>query len=58
MAAIGVLSSESHEYAVWPICFSGTCKRETSEQHACVIKTIVNACSDVSAWPAVLKKIS
>ncbi|KAH9170862.1 hypothetical protein EDB89DRAFT_2071437 [Lactarius sanguifluus] len=33
VAAIGVLSSEPYEYAVRPILFSGTCKKETSEQH-------------------------
>ena len=45
MAAIGVLSSEPREYAVRPILFSGTCKKETSEQHARVIKTVLAACN-------------
>ncbi|KAN0131279.1 hypothetical protein V8E53_010983 [Lactarius tabidus] len=35
VAAISVLSSEPQEYTVQPILFSGTCKKETSEQHAC-----------------------
>ncbi|KAH9028337.1 hypothetical protein EDB85DRAFT_2147919 [Lactarius pseudohatsudake] len=45
VAAIGVLSSEPREYAVRPIMFSGTCKRETSKEHARVIKTILEACN-------------
>ena len=45
VAAIGVLSSEPREYAVRPIMFSGTCKRETSEEHARVIKTVLEACN-------------
>ncbi|KAH9177426.1 hypothetical protein EDB89DRAFT_1845132, partial [Lactarius sanguifluus] len=45
VAAIGVLSSEPREYAVRPILFSGTCKKETSEQHARVIKTVLAACN-------------
>ncbi|KAF8269917.1 hypothetical protein EI94DRAFT_1798606 [Lactarius quietus] len=45
VAAIGVLSSDPQEYAVQPILFSGTCKKETSEQHACVIKTVLEACN-------------
>ncbi|KAH9015472.1 hypothetical protein EDB84DRAFT_1582181, partial [Lactarius hengduanensis] len=44
VAAIGVLSSEPREYAVRPILFSGTCKKETSEQHARVIKTVLEGC--------------
>ncbi|KAH9074231.1 hypothetical protein EDB83DRAFT_2312565 [Lactarius deliciosus] len=48
VAAIGVLSSEPREYAVRPIMFSGTCKRETSEEHAKVIKTILEACNKQS----------
>ncbi|KAH9004151.1 hypothetical protein EDB86DRAFT_3208354 [Lactarius hatsudake] len=45
VAAIGVLSSDPREYAVRPILFSGTCKKETSEQHARVIKTVLDACN-------------
>ncbi|KAH9041867.1 hypothetical protein EDB83DRAFT_2524007 [Lactarius deliciosus] len=45
VAAIGVLSSEPREYAMRPILFSGTCKKETSEQHAQVIKTVLAACN-------------
>ncbi|KAH8991639.1 hypothetical protein EDB86DRAFT_2806500, partial [Lactarius hatsudake] len=44
VAAIGVLSSEPREYAVRPILFSGTCKKETSKQHARVIKTVLEGC--------------
>ncbi|KAH9010205.1 hypothetical protein EDB83DRAFT_2234413, partial [Lactarius deliciosus] len=45
VAAISVLSSEPHEYAVQPILFSGTCKKETSKQHAWVIKMVLDACN-------------
>lgn len=45
VAAIGVLSSEPCEYAVRPVMFSGTCKRETSEEHVRVVKTILEACN-------------
>jgi hypothetical protein len=45
VATIGVLSSEPREYAVQPVMFSGTCKRETSEEHMRVIKTILEACN-------------
>ena len=45
MAAIGVLSSEPCEYAVRTIMFSGTCKRETSEEHARIVKTVLEACN-------------
>ncbi|KAN0138828.1 hypothetical protein V8E53_003216 [Lactarius tabidus] len=45
VAAIGILLSEPCEYAVQPILFSGTCKKETSEQHAHIIKTVLEACN-------------
>ena len=45
MAAIGVLSSEPREYAVRPVMFSGTCKKETSEEHARLVKTVLEACN-------------
>ncbi|KAH9009043.1 hypothetical protein EDB85DRAFT_1903531 [Lactarius pseudohatsudake] len=45
VAAIGVLSSEPRECAVRPILFSGTCKKETSEQHAQVIKMVLATCN-------------
>jgi hypothetical protein len=45
VAAIGVLSSEPHEYAVQPVMFFSTCKRETSKEHAWVVKTILEACN-------------
>ena len=48
VATISVLSSEPCEYAIWPVMFSGTCKRETSEQHAQVVKTILEACNKQS----------
>jgi hypothetical protein len=44
VAAIGARSSEPREYAVRPILFSGTGKRETSEKHAQMIRTILEAC--------------
>jgi hypothetical protein len=45
VAAIGVLSSEPCEYAIRPIMFSGTCKRETGTEHTQIIKTILEACN-------------
>ena len=48
VAAISVLSSEPREYAIRPVMFSGTCKRETSKQHARVVKTILEACNKQS----------
>jgi hypothetical protein len=45
VATIGVLSSEPWEYAVHPVMFSGTCKRETSEEHAWLVKTVLEACN-------------
>lgn len=40
-----MLSQDPREYAARPIMFSGTCKKETSEEHAQVIKTLVTACN-------------
>lgn len=40
-----MLSSEPCEYAVQPILFSGTCKKETSKEHAQVIQTVLEACN-------------
>ena len=48
VATIGVLSSEPREYAVRPVLFSGTCKMETSEQHARLVKTVLEACNGQS----------
>ena len=48
VATISVLSSKPCEYAVWPVMFSSTCKRETSKQHAQVVKTILEACNKQS----------
>ncbi|KAI9430083.1 hypothetical protein H4582DRAFT_2064198 [Lactarius indigo] len=43
VAGIGALSELPREYAVRPIMFSGTCKRETGLHHARVIQSILNA---------------
>ncbi|KAH8993073.1 hypothetical protein EDB86DRAFT_2805800 [Lactarius hatsudake] len=43
VAGIGALSELPREYAVRPVMFSGTCKRETGPHHARVIQTILNA---------------
>ncbi|KAI9433597.1 hypothetical protein H4582DRAFT_2060981 [Lactarius indigo] len=43
VAGIGALSELPREYAVHPIMFSGTCKRETGLHHARVIQSILNA---------------
>ena len=45
VAAIGMLSPNAREYAARPILFSGTCKRETSEEHARLIKILLQACN-------------
>ncbi|KAI0282410.1 hypothetical protein BC826DRAFT_1093961 [Russula brevipes] len=45
VAAIGMLSSNPQEYAACPIIFSGTCKKETSQEHARLIKTILDGCN-------------
>ena len=43
VAGIGVLSEIPREYAVRPIMFSGTCKRETGQHHARMIQTVLAA---------------
>jgi hypothetical protein len=48
VAAIGVLSSEPCEYAVQLVLFSGTCKMETSKQHARLVKTVPDTCNGQS----------
>jgi hypothetical protein len=45
VAAIGMLSLDSREYAARTIMFSGTCKKERSEEHVQLIKTILRACN-------------
>jgi hypothetical protein len=45
VAAIGLLSSDPRMYAARPILFSGTCKKEKSEEHAQLIKLLLNACN-------------
>jgi hypothetical protein len=48
VAGVGVLSSVPREYAVCPIMFSGTCKRETGRHHACMIQTVLDATTKVN----------
>lgn len=43
VAALGVLSENPRDYSAHPIMFSGTCKKETGEEHACIIGTILKA---------------
>jgi hypothetical protein len=43
VAALGVLSENPREYSARPIMFSGTCKKETGEEHACIIRMILKA---------------
>lgn len=45
VAAIGILSSDPRMYAACPIMFSGTCKKEKSEEHVQLIKLVLDACS-------------
>ncbi|KZW01881.1 hypothetical protein EXIGLDRAFT_590650, partial [Exidia glandulosa HHB12029] len=44
VAALGALSKGSRDSSARPILISGTCKRESGEQHATVIQTVLNAC--------------
>ena len=43
VAALGVISENPREYSARPIMFSGTCKKETGEEHAHLIRTILKA---------------
>ncbi|KAH9020793.1 hypothetical protein EDB85DRAFT_2094831 [Lactarius pseudohatsudake] len=52
VAGVGVLSSIPREYAVRPIMFSGTCKRETGRHHARMIQTVLDAASKVNVRKA------
>lgn len=47
VAAIGVLTDQSRKNAARPILLSGTCKRETGEQHAKLIRTVETACREL-----------
>ena len=48
VAGLGALSAIPREYLVWPIMFSGSCKRERGPHHARVIQTILNATNNVN----------
>jgi hypothetical protein len=48
VAGVSVLSSIPREYAVHPIMFSGTCKRETGRHHARMIQTVLDATTKVN----------
>jgi hypothetical protein len=43
VAAVGTLLSEPWMYTARPIMFSGTCKKEKSNEHAQLIKLVLNA---------------
>ncbi|KAH9167194.1 hypothetical protein EDB89DRAFT_2126133, partial [Lactarius sanguifluus] len=47
VAGIGTLSEVPREYSVWPIMFSGTCKRETGPHHARVLQVVLEAANKV-----------
>ncbi|KAH9050407.1 hypothetical protein EDB83DRAFT_2522604 [Lactarius deliciosus] len=47
VAGIGALSEVPREYSVWPIMFSGTCKRETGLHHARVLQMVLKAANKV-----------
>ena len=47
VAGIGVLSQIPREYALRPIMFSGTCKRETGSHHVRMIQTVLDAITKV-----------
>ncbi|KAH7907202.1 hypothetical protein BJ138DRAFT_1104514 [Hygrophoropsis aurantiaca] len=48
VAAVGLLSDNTRVYASRPILVSGTCKRESAEPHASLIRNIIEACESQS----------
>ncbi len=44
VAAVRILSSDPRMYTAWLIMFSGTCKKEKSNEHAQLIKLVLSAC--------------
>ncbi len=44
VAAVRILSSDPQMYTAWLIMFSGTCKKEKSNEHAQLIKLVLSAC--------------
>ena len=40
--ALGILCKDHHIYPGQPIFVSGDCKRETGEEHAALIQTVVS----------------
>ncbi|RDB18817.1 hypothetical protein Hypma_014567 [Hypsizygus marmoreus] len=43
VAALGILSENPREYSARPIMISGTCKKETGAEHACLLQTLLKA---------------
>uniref|UniRef100_A0A8H7XJQ8 Zinc finger PHD-type domain-containing protein n=1 Tax=Psilocybe cubensis TaxID=181762 RepID=A0A8H7XJQ8_PSICU len=43
VGALGIMSPNNCIYAACPILISGDCKRETAEEHAEIIKTVINS---------------
>ena len=48
VAALSVLSEDPYEYSAHPILLSGTCKKETSVEHARLIQTVLTAAENQS----------
>ncbi|KAG8766912.1 hypothetical protein FRC12_006576 [Ceratobasidium sp. 428] len=46
VAAIGLLSSDSHRSSARPVLLSSTCKREKADAHAKLINTLTTACKN------------
>ncbi|KAH8991292.1 hypothetical protein EDB92DRAFT_1995091 [Lactarius akahatsu] len=49
IGAIGILCSNSRLYSAKPFLVSGSCKKETAEDHASLIQTTLNAIKDTKA---------
>ncbi|KAH8989846.1 hypothetical protein EDB83DRAFT_2480927 [Lactarius deliciosus] len=49
IGAIGILCSNSRLYSAKPFLVSGSCKKETAEDHASLIQTTLNAIKDTRA---------
>ncbi|KAI0259910.1 hypothetical protein BC834DRAFT_926047 [Gloeopeniophorella convolvens] len=49
VGAIGLLSAESRLYSARPILLSGSCKRETAEEHAALLQTTIDSANSQSS---------
>lgn len=49
VGALGLLSGDTRIYAGRPILISGDCKRETGEEHAKMLETVINSIDELKA---------